>query len=46
MVDGAPGSNLMAWSHMVCFGRCCDCSSLKTLLCFVYSSRILVLSIS
>src|SRR6266403_3864174 len=46
MVDGAPGSSLMAWSHMVCLGSRCDCSSLKTLLCFAYSWGILVLSIS
>src|SRR6266403_1448064 len=34
IVDGAPGSSSMAWSHMVCLGSRCDFSSLKTLLCF------------
>ncbi len=46
MVDGAPGSSSMAWSHMVCLGSRCDCSSLNTLLCFVYSCGIFVLSTS
>ena len=46
IVDGAPGSSLMAWSHMVCLGSCCDCSSLKTLLCFAYSWGIFVLLVS
>ncbi len=46
MVDGAPGSSSMAWSHIVCLGSHCDCSLLKTLLCFVYSCGIFVLSIS
>ena len=46
MVDGAPGSSLMAWSHIVCLGSRCDCSSLKTLLCLVYSWGIFVLSTS
>ena len=31
---------------MVCFGSRCDCSSLKTLLCWAYSCGIFVLSIS
>src|SRR6266404_1589884 len=36
----------MAWSHMVCLGSRWDFSSLKTLLCLMYSSRIFVLSTS
>src|SRR6266403_2889626 len=31
---------------MVCLGSCCDCSSLKTLLCLAYSCGIFVLSVS
>ncbi len=31
---------------MVCFGSCWDCSSLKTLLCLVYSCGILIPSVS
>src|SRR6266446_3596950 len=46
IVDGAPGSNSMAWSHIVCLGSHCDFSSLKTLLCLAYSCGIFVLSIS
>ena len=46
MVDGAPGSSSMAWSHIVCFGSLCNCSLLKTLLCFVYSLGIFVALIS
>ena len=37
MVVGAPGSSSIAWSHIVCFGSCCDCSSLNTLSCLAYS---------
>src|SRR6266404_1141794 len=40
IVDGAPGSNSMAWSQMVCFGSRWDFSSLKTLLCLAYSGGI------
>jgi len=36
----------MAWSHIVCLGSLCDCSSLKTLLCFTYSCGIFVLLVS
>jgi len=36
----------MAWSHMVCLGSLCDCSSLKTLLCFAYSWGIFAVSVS
>ncbi len=46
MVDGAPGSSSMAWSHMVCLGSHCNCSSLNTLLCSAYSGGIFVLSVS
>src|SRR6266478_3036574 len=46
IVDGAPGSSSMAWSHMVCLGSRCDFSSLKTLLCFSYSCGIFALSVS
>ncbi len=46
IVEGAPGSSLIAWSHMVCLGSLCDCSSLKTLLCFAYFCGIFVGSIS
>src|SRR6266446_737081 len=46
IVDGAPGSSSIAWSQMVCFGSRWDCSSLNTLLCWAYSRRILVLSVS
>src|SRR6266436_469909 len=46
IVDGAPGSSSMAWSHMVCLGSCCDFSSLKTLLCLAYSCGIFVLLVS
>src|SRR6266478_547645 len=46
IVDGAPGSSSMAWSHMVCLGSHCNFSSLKTLLCFSYSCGIFVLSVS
>src|SRR6266403_4162473 len=46
MVDGAPGSSSMAWSHIVCLGSHCDCSLLKTLLCWASSWGILVLSVS
>ncbi len=42
IVEGAPGSSSMAWSHIVCFRSLCDCSSLKTLLCFVYSLGIFI----
>ncbi len=45
-MEGAPGSSSMAWSHIVCFGSLCDCSLLKTLLCFEYSLGILVGSVS
>ena len=45
-MEGAPGSSLMAWSHMVCLGSLCDCSSLKTLACFVYSWGIFDGSVS
>ena len=34
---GAPGRSSIAWSHIVCFESCCDCSSLNTLLCLAYS---------
>src|SRR6266446_8591885 len=37
IVVGAPGSNSIAWSHIVCFGSCCDFSSLNTLSCLAYS---------
>src|SRR6266446_3904803 len=37
MVVGAPGSSSIAWSHIVCFGSRCDCSSLNTFLCLAYS---------
>src|SRR6266404_8109186 len=37
IVVGAPGSNSIAWSHIVCFGSRCDCSSLNTLSCLAYS---------
>src|SRR6266403_3633828 len=46
IVDRAPGSSLMAWSHMVCLGSRCDFSSLKTLLCLEYSCGICVLLVS
>src|SRR6266403_6385809 len=46
IVDGAPGSSSMVWSHMVCLGSCCDFSSLKTLLCLEYSCGIFALSTS
>src|SRR6266404_3814137 len=36
----------MAWSHIVCFGSLCDCSLLKTLLCFEYFLGIFVGSVS
>ena len=39
-MDGAPGSNSIAWSQMVCFGSRWDFSSLKTLLCLAYSGGI------
>ncbi len=39
-MDGAPGSNSMVWSQMVCFGSRCDFSLLKTLLCLAYSVGI------
>src|SRR6266481_5449073 len=42
IVEGAPGRSSMAWSHMVCLGSLCNFSSLKTLLCLVYSCGILV----
>ncbi len=45
-MDGAPGSNSMAWSQMVCFGSHWDFSSLKTLLCLAYSGGIFGLSVS
>src|SRR6266403_5465563 len=44
IVDGAPGSNSMAWSQIVCFGSRWDCSSLNTLLCWAYSGGIFVWS--
>src|SRR6266403_3963156 len=46
IVDGAPGSSLIAWSQMVCFGSHWDFSSLNTLLCWAYSVGIFVLSVS
>ncbi len=39
------GSSI-AWSHMVCLGSLCNCSSLKTLPCFMYSDGIFIDSIS
>src|SRR6266436_3686794 len=46
IIDGAPGSNSMAWSHIVCLGSRWDFSLLKTLLCLTYSCGIFVLSTS
>src|SRR6266478_2295373 len=42
IVEGAPGRSSMAWSHIVCLGSLCDCSLLKTLLCFAYSWGICI----
>ena len=39
-VFGAPGSNSMAWSHMVDWGSLWDSALLNTLLCLLYSSRM------
>ena len=46
MVDGAPGSNSMVWSQIVCFGSRWDCSLLKIFVCWEYSCGTLVLSVS
>ena len=40
-VCGAPGRSSIAWSQMVCCGRHCDSSSLKTLLWRWYSTGTL-----
>ena len=40
-VCGAPGRSSMAWSQIVCWGRCCDSSSLNTLLWCWYSAGTL-----
>ena len=37
-VSGAPGSNSIAWSHMVDWGSLWDSALLNTLLCLWYSS--------